>query len=138
MMEYTFRQREKDGRTEVFDPIRKKWLVLTPEERVRQQLILFLLNMKKIPASHISVERAITVNGLTKRYDLVVFSPEGNPWMVVECKAPEVEITQAVVEQAGRYNKTLRAPILGVTNGSAHFFFTIDFETEEIRSLTDF
>ena len=137
-MEYTFRQREKDGRTEVFDPIRKKWLVLTPEERVRQQLILFLLNVKKIPASHISVEKAITVNGLTKRYDLVVFSPEGNPWMVIECKAPEVEITQAVVEQAGRYNKTLRAPILGVTNGSAHFFFTIDFETEVIRPLTDF
>ena len=100
-MEYTFRQRENDGRTEVFDPIRKKWLVLTPEERVRQQLILFLLNVKKIPASHISVERAITVNGLTKRYDLVVFAPEGNPWMVVECKAPEVEITQAVVEQEG-------------------------------------
>ena len=137
-MEYTFRQREKDGRTEVFDPIRKKWLVLTPEERVRQQLILFLLNVKKIPASHISVEKAITVNGLTKRYDLVVFSPEGNPWMVIECKAPEVEITQAVVEQAGRYNKTLRAPILGVTNGSAHSFFTIDFETEVIRPLTDF
>lgn len=137
-MEYTFRQRENDGRTEVFDPIRKKWVVLTPEERVRQQLVLFLLNVKKIPASHISVERAITVNGLTKRYDLVVFAPEGNPWMVVECKAPEVEITQAVVEQAGHYNKTLRAPILGVTNGSAHFFFTIDFETEEIRPLTDF
>lgn len=135
-MEYTFRQRENDGRTEVFDPIRKKWLVLTPEERVRQQLILFLLNMKKIPASHISVERAITVNGLTKRYDLVVFAPEGNPLMVVECKAPEVEITQAVVEQAGRYNKTLRAPILGVTNGSTHYFFTIDFETEEIRPVT--
>ena len=137
-MEYTFRQRENDGRTEGFDPIRKKWVVLTPEERVRQQLVLFLLNVKKIPASHISVERSITVNGLTRRYDLVVFAPEGNPWMVVECKAPEVEITQAVVEQAGRYNKTLRAPILGVTNGSAHFFFTRDFETEEIRPLTDF
>jgi type I site-specific restriction endonuclease len=137
-MEYTFRQREKDGRTEVFDPIRKKWLVLTPEERVRQQLILFLLNVKKIPASHISVEKAITVNGLTKRYDLVVFGADMKPQMVIECKAPEVEITQAVVEQAGRYNKTLRAPILGVTNGSAHFFFTIDFETEEIRPLTDF
>ena len=137
-MEYVFKQREKDGRTEVFDPIRKKWLVLTPEERVRQQLILFLLNVKKIPASHISVEKAITVNGLTKRYDLVVFGADMKPQIVIECKAPEVEITQAVVEQAGRYNKTLRAPILGVTNGSTHFFFTIDFETEEIRPLTDF
>lgn len=137
-MEYVFKQREKDGRTEVFDPIRKKWLVLTPEERVRQQLILFLLNVKKIPASHISVEKAITVNGLAKRYDLVVFGADMKPQIVIECKAPEVEITQAVVEQAGRYNKTLRAPILGVTNGSTHFFFTIDFETEEIRPLTDF
>ena len=137
-MEYVFKQREKDGRKEVFDPIRKKWLVLTPEERVRQQLILFLLNIKKIPISHLSVEKAITVNGLTKRYDLVVFGADMKPQMVIECKAPEVEITQAVVEQAGRYNKTLRAPILGVTNGSAHFFFTIDFETEEIRPLTDF
>lgn len=137
-MEYVFKQREKDGHTEVFDPIRKKWLVLTPEERVRQQLILFLLNIKKIPVSHLSVEKAITVNGMTKRYDLVVFGEDLKPQMVIECKAPDVEITQAVIEQAGRYNKTLRAPILGVTNGSAHFFFTIDFETEEIRPLTDF
>lgn len=137
-MEYTFKQREREGKTEVFDPIRKKWLVMTPEERVRQQLILFLLNVKKIPASHLSVERAITVNGLTKRYDLVVFGQDMKPQIVIECKAPHVELTQKVIAQAGRYNKTLRAPILGVTNGSAHFFFTIDFETEEIRPLTDF
>lgn len=135
-MEYVFKQRDKDGRTEVFDPIRKKWLVLTPEERVRQQLILFLLNIKKIPISHLSVEKAITVNGMTKRYDLVVFGADMKPQMVIECKAPEVEITQAVIEQAGRYNKTLRAPILGVTNGSTHYFFTIDFETEEIHPIT--
>ncbi len=137
-MEYAFRQRENKGQTEVFDPIRKKWLLLTPEERVRQQLILFLLNIRKIPASHISVEKAITVNGLKKRYDLVVFDQEGKPWMVVECKAPEVEITQAVVEQAGRYNSTLHAPILGVTNGHTQYFFTIDFETGSIQPLADF
>lgn len=136
-MEYTFKQREREGKTEVFDPIRKKWLVMTPEERVRQQLILFLLNVKRIPASHLSVERAITVNGLTKRYDLVVFGQDMKPHMVIECKAPHVELTQKVIAQAGRYNKTLRAPILGVTNGSAHFFFTIDFDTEEIRPITD-
>ena len=135
-MEYVFKQRDKDGRTEVFDHIRKKWLVLTPEERVRQQLILFLLNIKKTPISHLSVEKAITVNGMTKRYDLVVFGEDLKPQMVIECKAPEVEITQAVIEQAGRYNKTLRAPILGVTNGSTHYFFTIDFETEEIHPIT--
>ena len=73
-----------------------------------------------------------------KRYDLVVFGQDMKPQIVIECKAPHVELTQKVIAQAGRYNKTLRAPILGVTNGSAHFFFTIDFETEEIQPLTDF
>lgn len=134
-MEYSFRQRELSGQTEVFDPIRKKWLLLTPEERVRQQLILFLLNVKQIPASHISVEKAICVNGLTKRYDLVVFNEQMKPEIVIECKAPDVPITQAVVEQVGRYNKTLHAPIVGVTNGKERYFFNIDFDTETITPL---
>lgn len=135
-MVYNFKQREKDGKMEVFDPIRKKWLLMTPEERVRQLFILYLLNVKQIPESHISVEKAITVNGLTKRYDLVVFNLDKKPEIVIECKAPEVAITQAVVEQAGRYNKTLRARILGVTNGTTHYFFTIDFDTEEIVPIS--
>ncbi len=134
-MVYNFKQRVKDGKTEVFDPIRKKWLLQTPEERVRQLFILYLLNVKQIPETHISVEKAITVNGLTKRYDLVVFNLERKPEIVIECKAPEVAITQAVVEQAGRYNKTLHAHILGVTNGTTHYFFTIDFDTEEITPI---
>ncbi|MCQ2284521.1 MAG: type I restriction enzyme HsdR N-terminal domain-containing protein [Bacteroidales bacterium] len=135
-MVYNFKQRVKEGKTEVFDPIRKKWLLQTPEERVRQLFILYLLNVKQIPESHISVEKAITVNGLTKRYDLVVFNLERKPEIVIECKAPEVAITQTVVEQAGRYNKTLHARILGVTNGTTHYFFTIDFDTEEITPIT--
>lgn len=134
-MEYSLKIRKKEGRDEVFDHIRRKWLVLTPEERVRQQLILYLLNVKQVPLTHISVERAITVNGLTRRYDLVVYGLDMKPQMVVECKAPKVKITQEVVEQAGRYNKTLHAPVLGVTNGKEHFFFSIDFETEQITRL---
>jgi len=134
-MEYTFKVRVKEDREEVFDHIRKKWLVLTPEERVRQQLILYLLNVKNIPLSHLSVEKAITVNGLTRRYDLVVYGLDMKPQMVVECKAPDVKITQEVVEQAGRYNKTLHAPVLGVTNGKEHFFFSIDFDTEKITQI---
>ena len=135
-MVYNFKQRVKEGKTEVFDPIRKKWLLQTPEERVRQLFILYLLNVKQIPETHISVEKAITVNGLTKRYDLVVFNLDKKPEIVIECKAPEVAITQAVVEQAGRYNKTLHARILGVTNGTTHYFFTINFDTEEITPIT--
>ena len=134
-MEYTFKQREQGGKTEVFDPIRRKWLLLTPEERVRQIFILYLLNVKKVPASHLSIEKAITVNGLTKRYDIVVFGDDRKPYMVVECKAPEVEITQAVVEQAGRYDSTLHAPYLGVTNGHTQYFFSINFESGEIAPI---
>lgn len=134
-MTYSFKQRDKEGKKEVFDPIRKKWVRLTPEEEVRQLFILFLLNIKSIPASHISVERAIIVNGLLRRYDIIVYNDEKKPQMVVECKAPTIAITQKVLEQTGRYNKTLHAPVIGVTNGHEHHFFTIDFDTEEIREI---
>ncbi len=120
---------------EFFDPIRKKWVAATPEEEVRQQFIQFLLTVKQIPASYLSVEREISVNGLSRRYDLVVFNQEGKPWMVVECKAPHVKLTQEVMEQAGRYNKTLRAPIIGITNGRENRFFSVDFDTEEIKMI---
>ena len=121
----------------MFDIIRKKWVPLTEEEKVRQYLIHFLVSQKDIPESHLSVERQITVNGLTRRYDLVVFDREGSPWLVIECKAPAVELTQAVVEQVGRYNKTLRAPYIAVCNGRQSIFFQIDFETEKITYLED-
>ena len=120
---------------EFFDPVRKKWVPATPEEEVRQQFIQFLLTVKNIPVSHLSVEREITVNGLTRRYDLVVFDEEGKPWMVVECKAPHVKLTQEVMEQAGRYNKALQAPIIGITNGKENRFFKVDFEIGEISGV---
>lgn len=135
-MTYKFRQRTQNGRLEVFDPVRRKWVALTPEEYVRQYTILYFLNDRHVPLSHLSVERAITVNGLTKRYDIVVYDNDGKPAVVVECKAPEVPITQEVVEQAGRYNRTLRAPFLGVTNGRERLFFHIDFVTGETIRLS--
>ncbi len=129
------KQRINCDKTELFDPIRKKWVPKTEEEVVRQLFILFLMEEKKISASHISVEREIKVNGLSKRYDLVVYDHTGKPAMVIECKAPNIEITQEVMEQAGRYNKTLKAPIIGVTNGKVHHFFKINFETDEITLM---
>ena len=131
------KQRQNGGRTEVFDIIRKKWIPFTEEEKVRQFLIRFLIHQKGIPESHLSVERQITVNGLTRRYDLVVFDREGAPWLVIECKAPTVELTQSVVEQVGRYNKTLHAPCIAVSNGRQSIFFRIDFETERIDYLKE-
>jgi len=116
--------RTQNNVEQVFDPIRKKWVAFTEEEKVRQFCILQLINELKIPASHISVERKITLNGLTKRYDIVVYK-EAKPWMVVECKAPDIPLTQEVLDQAGRYNQTLKAEIIGVTNGVEQRFFKI-------------
>jgi hypothetical protein len=114
--------RNLNGVEQVFDPIRKKWVAFSEEEKVRQFFILQLINELKIPASHISVEKKITLNGLTKRYDIVVFK-DAKPWMVVECKAPHIPLTQEVLDQAGRYNQTLKAEIIAVTNGVEQKFF---------------
>lgn len=134
-MAFTLKIRESGSRKEVFDPVRQKWVVMTPEEQVRQVLILYLLNIKQLPLSHLSVEHTVTVNGMTQRYDLVVFGDDLKPWMVVECKAPHVKLTQKVVEQAGRYNSILKAPLLCVTNGVEQRVFEIDFEDKSIREL---
>lgn len=132
------KQRHVEGQTEIFDPIRKKWVSFTEEEKVRQLFILFMIQEKKIPATHISIEKKIIVNGLEKRYDIVVYNRKGQVALVVECKAPSVPITQAVLEQVGNYNKELLAPTIGVTNGKVHYFFAINFETSHIQLLNDF
>jgi hypothetical protein len=131
----TIKTRINQARLEIFDPVRLKWVQQTDEELVRQHFICFLITEKKIPKSHISVEKQIVVNGLSKRYDIVVYDSMGKPEMVIECKAPHVKITQEVMEQAGRYNSTLKAPIIGITNGLEHRFFRIDFESGVIHSI---
>lgn len=134
-MAFTLKIRENGSQQEVFDPVRQKWVVMTPEERVRQVFILYLLNVKGLPLSHLSVEHAVTVNGMTQRYDLVVFGNDLQPWMMVECKAPHVKLTQKVADQAARYNTVLRAPLICVTNGVEQRVFEIDFENKRIREL---
>ena len=134
-MAFTLKIRENGSQQEVFDPVRQKWVALTPEERVRQVYILYLLNVKQLPLSHLSVEHAVTVNGMTQRYDLVVFGNDLQPWMMVECKAPHVKLTQKVADQAARYNTVLRAPLICVTNGMEQRVFEIDFENKRIREM---
>ena len=134
-MKNTIKTRINRTCPEIFDPIRQKWVQQTDEELVRQHVICFLINEKKIAKSHISVEKQIMVNGLSKRYDIVVYDEAGKPEMVIECKAPHVKITQEVMAQAGRYNSTLKAPVIGVTNGLECQFFGVDFSTGEINSL---
>lgn len=101
----------------VFDGIRKKWLALTPEEWVRQHVINYLIEVKKYPASLISLEKEIELNNTKRRCDIVVYTKELKPLIVVECKASEIELSQAVLDQALRYNLVLSVPYIMITNG---------------------
>lgn len=138
---YSFRFKNSENKVLIFDEIRKKFVVLTPEEWVRQHVIQFLLVEKKYSKSYINVEKSIKINGLIKRYDIVVFQPNGKLFLLVECKAPEVSISQNTFDQIARYNMILDANYLMVTNGLNHYFCQMDFEKEQyqfLRELPDF
>lgn len=138
---FTFRFKNSENKVAIFDEIRKKFIILTPEEWVRQHVTQYLLQEKKYPKSYINVEKLIKINDLTKRYDLVVFQPDGTLFLLVECKAPEVKITQQTFDQIARYNLTLKAKYLMVTNGLNHYFCEMDFENEKyvfLEQLPDF
>ena len=125
---YSFRLKNSENNTHIFDVIRKKFVVLQPEEWVRQHCIQYLLQEKNYPISLINVEKVVLINGLTKRYDIVVFNPDGSITLVVECKAPKVNISQSSFDQIARYNLTLKAPYLMVTNGLNHYFCTMNHD----------
>ena len=129
--QYDFRFKNSENKVSIFDEIRKKFIILTPEEWVRQHVVRFLLDEKKYPKSLINVEKVLKVNGITKRYDAVVFDTTGRIHVLVECKAPEVKITQATFDQIARYNMTMNAQFLMVTNGLNHYFCQMDFENEK-------
>lgn len=128
---------ESEGKSVIFDIIRKKNVVLTPEEWVRQHVIHLLISNYGYSRSLFQVERGTTYNSLQKRTDIVVFNREGKPHLLVECKAPEIKINQCVIEQASRYNKTINAPFLAITNGLKTFCFTVDFETGKATQIQD-
>ena len=115
--------RQNGGVNEIFDAIRKKWLVLTPEEWVRQNVILFLLLTQKFPSSLISVEKEVKLADLRKRYDIVVFNKQTLPWMIIECKEMNVSLSEKTMEQILRYHISVPAKYLVITNGSHCFGF---------------
>ena len=116
------RTRLAAGRPQVWDPVRKQWVALTPEERVRQLFLRYLLDDRGVPAYLVSVEYGFAfANGKPQRADLLVFGPDARPLLLVECKAPEVAVNRAVFEQASRYNAVIGAPYLALTNGSVHY-----------------
>jgi hypothetical protein len=134
---YTFRFKNSENKRAVFDEIRKKFIILTPEEWVRQHVVQFLMQQKNYPKSYINVEKSIKINGLTKRYDAVVFQPNGKIFLLVECKAPEVTISQQTFDQIARYNMILEAKYLMVTNGLNHYFCSMDFENKQYQFLQE-
>ena len=134
---YSFRFKNSENKVSIFDEIRKKFILLTPEEWVRQHVIQFLLQEKKYPKSLINVEKLIKINNLNKRYDGVVFQPNGEIFLLIECKAPEVPISQHTFDQIARYNLVLKAKYLMVTNGLNHYFCQMDFENEKYVFLKE-
>ena len=127
----------EDGKTKVFDPIRKIYCVLTPEEEVRQKMLYYLVEVKKYPAGLIAVEYSIKVNKLPKRCDIVVFNNSGCPEMIVECKAESVPITQKVLDQAIRYYSGLNVNYLLLTNGKTMFCYHIDIENKKSEAMKE-
>lgn len=109
----------------IFDDFRKQWVLLTPEEWVRQNFLQYLVQVKKYPASLIAVEKEINLNGLKKRFDIVVYSRTMLPWMVVECKEMNVPLTETVLDQVMRYNLVLKTDFLVITNGTYSYAFDI-------------
>ena len=127
----------EDNKTKVFDPIRKIYCALTPEEEVRQKMLYYLVEKKKYPAGLIAVEYSIKVNNLPKRCDIVVFNKDAKPVMIVECKAESVAITERVLDQAVRYYSGLNVNYLLLTNGKTMFCYHIDMENKKIEALSE-
>jgi hypothetical protein len=125
----------------IFDEIRKKKVILTPEEWVRQHFIQFLIQKKGYKKSLIAVEKEIKINNLKKRFDILVFDNKGIPQVIVECKAPNIKITQDAFDQIARYNLKINSNYLVVTNGLTHYYSKIDFENQKyifLKELPDY
>ena len=118
---------QREGINEIFDAVRKKWIVLSPEEWVRQNMLQYLLFTKKYPGSLIAVETEIKLGELRKRCDIVIYNRLAQPWMIIECKEMGVNLSQKTIAQILRYHITLQSKFLIITNGS----YSCGFEKEE-------
>jgi hypothetical protein len=134
---FDFRLRNEGSRQEIYDPVRHKFVTLTPEEWVRQHLIAFLVKIKGYPLSVIGVEKQLLLNKQPKRFDLVVFSRKALPFLLIECKAPGVEITEKTFDQAARYNMLLNAEYFLITNGLEHYPCRLDYVNKQYIFIED-
>lgn len=111
----------EDNQVYVFESIRKKWLVLTPEEHVRQCIIHFLITKYQYPASLIAVEKQIQCGPVTKRFDIVVYNRHHKPWLLIECKAPDVPVDNKTLQQLLNYQRSLQCSYWMVSNGHSNY-----------------
>jgi len=131
----------RDDRQKIFDPIRKKWYILQPEEFVRQLVLTHLSRTLNYPLKRIGVERQLIVDGLKKRFDIVVYNNNAHPLILIECKAPESNISEHVAMQIAQYNKTLQADFLWITNGSKNLYYKMDYnekKTLPVRAMPNY
>ena len=134
---YRIKIKNNKNKQYVFDEIRKKNVLLTPEEWVRQNCVQFLVQEKKYPKSLISIEKKLTLNSLTKRYDIVAFNSRGEIILIVECKSPKVKISQVTFDQISRYNLAFKSQYLMITNGISHYFCEVDYKNNEYLFLKE-
>ena len=135
--EYNFRIITENGKLFIFDSIRKKFVVLTPEEWVRQNFIEYLKNEKNYPANLMSVEKQILVNGKQRRFDLLIYNRNGEPIVIIEFKSPDIKINQNTFDQVVRYNMALRVKKVIVSNGLQHFACEIDYKSNNYTYLKE-
>jgi len=134
---YTFKIKNSGNGDYIFDEIRKKYIKLTKEEWVRQNCVKFLINEKNFPSILINIEKTIKINKINKRYDIVVYKPDGRIKLLVECKSPEIKINQKTFDQIAVYNMNLKSELLMVTNGLEHYYCQINYEKGYYTLLKD-
>ena len=129
--------KNRENKKFIFDFIRKKWVVLTPEEWVRQNTISYLIQIKKYPKSHIKIEGVITINNLKKRYDVIAFNKKYEIQILIECKSPTYKISSKVFDQIALYNLQVSSKYLMITNGIKHYFCKMDYEKKIYLFIDD-
>jgi hypothetical protein len=132
---YPFKIKQVAGKDFIFDSLRKQWLLLTPEEWVRQNFIQYLLQNLHYPKGLIAVEKGIMMGDVSKRFDLVMYNNQMKPWILIECKAMDVPLTENVIEQALRYNQTLGVEFVVITNGAFTRCFQLIPRVKELDEL---
>ncbi len=136
--EFDYQIGKAEGKLWIFDVIRKKRVALTPEEWVRQHIVHFFINGLGYPKALIKIESGLSYNGLQKRSDVTVYDRTGSPWLLVECKSPDITLDQKTVMQASVYNQQYKAKFIAVTNGLKHICYEVQQDVATVQLLKNF